>query len=361
MRKVILCIICLSICLLIFSPFSFAAEGQQLQVIFSDDGKYLENAEFSLYYLGSVTDNKITPDETFSSYKVSFDISDSEKRLNLAETLWAYALRDDIVPDYTDITDSNGNADFGNTVLPEGAYLLTAEKHHQNKTYYFCQPAILVIPYGQTDTLIVTPKFEAVDEDTQSLYIAYRVFKTWVNDEEGSRPLEIQVQLLCDGEIYDTVTLGSENDWKYRWDNLSVHHHWTVTEKDVEGGYVVSLSNNTRAFILTNDSGITIDESTTQETTTSQEPTTSQESTTDVSETTTLITTEPDESETAPSEPGTTSAVPETDNDETEKDDEEELPVTGALRWPVPYLAMAGVFIFIIGYVKYRKSELENE
>lgn len=321
MKKKLLWLAAVAICLSVFFSFALAAQGQQVEIIFSDKGEYIKDADFSLYYLGSVSNGRITPDEPFSSYKVSFDISDSEKMASLAETVWAYALRDDISPDYTDSTDEGGSADFDGSVLPEGAYLLAAKKHYQNGTYYFCKPAILVIPYGQTDTLIVTPKFEAVPEDTQSVSVSYRVLKAWVQDEGGIRPVEIQVQLLCDGEIYDTVVLSYENNWKYQWDNLSVLNHWTVTEKTVVGDYVVSLSSQEKAFLLTNSGEIGDDEPETQEPTTKPDKTTKPD------------TTEP----------------------------EEELPVTGLLRWPAPYLAMAGVFIFALGYMKYRKSEDENE
>lgn len=324
MKKILLF---LALTAMIFSsavPFALGAQGQQIEIIFSDGGEYLENAEFSVYYLGGVSGGRISPDETFSDYKVSFDVSDSEKTAALAETLWAYALRDDIAPDYTDSTDSKGTADFEGKVLPEGAYLVAAEKHYSNGTYYFCKPFILLIPYGETQTLTVTPKFERVNENTESLEISYRVMKAWVQDEGGIRPVEIQVQLLCDGDIYDTVVLSSENNWRYRWDNLSALNHWTVTEKTVVGDYVVSLSSQEKAFLLTNSGDIGDKEPTIPET-----PTTAPDKTT-----------KPDEPTTEP---------------------EEELPVTGLLRWPVPYLAMAGVLVFIIGYVKYRKSEAEDE
>lgn len=300
---------------------AFAVKGQSLEVICSDGGEYLQNVPFSVYYLGSVNDGEIVPDGKFSSYKVSFDVSGSEEMLNLGLTLSAYILRDNIEADYSDATDEEGVADFDREVMGEGAYLIMAEKHFQSGNYYFFEPAVVILPYGESEKLTVIPKFEKVPEDTGSIEVSYRVLKAWVEDEEGFRPVEIYVQLLCDGEIYDTVVLNSENNWKYQWDNLSSYCHWTVTEKTVEGDYTVSLSREEKAYLLTNSGNIGEDEP--------------------------EETTKPDKSPDKNDEPATKP--------------EEELPVTGALRWPVPYLAMAGVLLFIIGFVRYRKSEAADE
>lgn len=324
MKKISAVLLAFIMCLWLFSFASFASQGQKLVISYIDGGEYLQGAEFSLYYLGSVKDGKITPDDSFTSYKVSFDVSDSEKLMSLGLTLSAYVLRDKVEADYMDITDEKGTADFDGAVLSEGAYLIMAEKHYQNSAYYFCEPTVVILPYGEAETLTVIPKFEKVPEDTESLYVSYRVLKAWIEDEKGYRPVEIQVELLRDGEIYDTVVLNSENNWKYQWDNLSPHYHWIVTEKTVFGDYVVSLSREEKAYLLTNNGGIGDKETTSPPT---------------------VETTSPD-----------TPDVP-----ATKPEEEDEIPVTGALRWPVPYLALAGVLLFIIGYVKYRKSETGDE
>lgn len=321
MKKISAFLVACALLLSFFCFGAFAVKGQSLEIICSDGGEYLCNVPFSVYYLGSVNGGEIVPDGKFSSYKVSFDVSDSEKMMNLGLTLSAYILRDNIEADYSDLTDEKGVADFEGEVMGEGAYLIMAEKHLQNGNYYFFEPTVVVLPYGESEKLTVIPKYEKVPEETESIKVSYRVLKAWVEDEEGFRPIEIHVQLLCDGEIYDTVVLNSENNWKYQWDNLSSHCHWTVTEKTVEGEYVVSLSREEKAYLLTNSGNI---------------------GEKDVEETT-----KPDKSPDSPDEPATKP--------------EEELPVTGALRWPVPYLAMAGVLLFIIGFVRYRKSEAEDE
>ncbi len=314
-----------------FSFTSFASNGQKITIEYISTDGPLQNAAFSVYRIGDVSGNKIIPNDVFDAYSVSFDISDAEKMSTLARTVSAYALRDDIVPDFTDTTDKNGIADFNGHIFEDGAYLYIGEKHFQNENIYFCEPVIVVLPYGDGESVVSKPKYEVVPEDTESISVAYRLLKAWNEDEENSRPPEIEVQLLRDGEIYDTVTLNKDNNWRHQWDNLSVRYHWTVTEKDVAHGYLVSLSQNEKTFLLVNS--VTDEE----DTTIPDESTTEPEDTTSPAETTTS----PTETTTKPDEP--------------------ELPQTGALRWPIPYLACAGVFLFIVGFATYRKSELSDE
>lgn len=328
MKKISVCLLVILIYLCLLPLNALALQGQQIEIIISDDGEYLQNTEFSLYFLGDVREGVINPNEDFSSYKVSFDISDSEKLTTLAHTISAYALRDGIAADYTDYSDKNGTADFDEKTLPAGAYLIMAEKLYHNGCYYFVEPTVVVLPYGKGERLTIIPKFEKVPEETESIGVNYRVFKAWIEDDKGIRPIEIYVELLRDGEVYDTVVLNTENNWRYEWTGLSSHYHWTVTEKIVEGDYLVSLSQSEKAFLLTNTHSTKIGE---------------ESSTTEVSTTPPGV--EPDTNE------------PDTD----EPADEDELPVTGALRWPIPYLAMAGIILFCVGYVKYRKSELNYE
>ncbi|MBR3767916.1 MAG: Cna B-type domain-containing protein [Clostridia bacterium] len=307
MRKITALFVALSISLCLFYTAAFATVNQQVQVSFTDDGKPLENAVFSVYSLGDVNDGKIIPNVEFSSYKVSFDISDSEKLKKLADTLYAYILRDKADPYYTDTSDKNGIIDFNKIAFDTGAYLITAENYYDGNTYYIFEPAIVILPYGNSDSLKINPKFEKVPDDITS---SYKVLKVWVGDNKDERPDEIEFELLRDGEVFETVILDSENNWKYQWDDLSPQYNWTVTEKNVPDNYIVSLSVSDKTFIYTN-------------------------------------TAVPSESVTPPSEEITTP----------EDGENDKIPVTGLLRWPVPYLAMAGILLFIIGYVKYRKSE----
>ena len=63
--------------------------------------------------------------------------------------------------------------------------------------------------------------------------ISISVEKKWedVNNQDGKRPTEIKVQLYRNNEEYgDSITLNSDNNWKYKWDNLLKDYEYTVKE-----------------------------------------------------------------------------------------------------------------------------------
>lgn len=127
-----------------------------------------------------------------------------------------------------------------------------------------------------------------------------RVLKVWNdNGDAASRPKEIVVQLLRDGEVYETVTLNESNNWRWAWVDLSGQYRWWVTEQ-VPDGYTVEISQEGITFVVTN-----------------------------------------------------TPEIPDTP-DEPEKPDEPHLPQTGQLWWPVPTLAMAGLFLIAAGLLRRR-------
>lgn len=304
--KISCLIISLSVFIGLFSFTAFAEENQYMHIIYADNENPLSDAHFSLYYLGTDNNGALQPDGAFASYRCDFDISGAEERKLLAFTLEAYVLRDDITALYEGATDENGFADFGGALLPEGVYLLTGEKHCQYDKTYEAQPVIMTLPFGEANTVVIKPKYESA-EKTEGEATTLRVMKVWQDNASSDRPGEIEVQLLKDGEIFDSVKLNDGNFWEYTWTNLDALSHWRVTEKDVDDNYNVRISLTDNTFLITN-----IKESDEEEST------------------------EPD------------------------SEKEPEIPDTGMLMWPIPYLALAGLLIFIIGFVYYRKSEIKN-
>lgn len=291
----------------LFSVVSFAEENQYLHIIYEDNEYPLSEVQFSLYYLGRYENGILDPDDAFDSYQCDYSIDSAEERKSLALTLEAYAMRDNIKPLYESKTNENGFTDFEGALLAGGVYLLTGEKHFQYDKYYEAQPVIILLSLGETNTVVMNPKYES-DDKTDGGVTSVRVIKAWQNDSENNRPSEIEVQLLKDGEIYDTVKLNAEKSWEHTWTNLDKMSHWRVAEKDVDDNYNVRISLTDTTFLITN--------------------------------------------------------IKESDEEESTKPDSEkypEIPETGMLMWPVPYLALAGLLIFIIGFVYYRKSEMKND
>lgn len=132
--------------------------------------------------------------------------------------------------------------------------------------------------------------------------------KVW-NDagQEHDRPKKITVQLLKNGEVYDTVILNERNSWRYIWNDLPKYDknglpiEWRVVELTPEG-YTVSITQESGTFVVTN----------------------------------------------TPKQP---SVMPPTDQPK-----EPTLPQTGELWWPVPVLAAAGLLLIAAGAGKKRKA-----
>ena len=314
MKKIIAPVImAIIMCLSVFALPAFAAEGQKLDVAMLDGETALVGVNFQLYRIGTCSDGKINAESPFDAYRVVYDVSDAEDMQSLALTLSGYILRDGIEPSYSDATDENGVADFEDTYIENGVYVLMADKHHQDVTTYFAEPTLIMLPYGEDDTLAVYPKMTSVDDGTENISVSYKVLKAWVEDEGMTRPVEVGVELLRDGEVYDTVTLDESNNWSYEWHGLSVFYHWTVVEKWVSEGYRVMLTQDQKTLMLTNSGAGEETEETTS----------------------------PDEGTT---KPGT-----------------DKLPATGSLQWPIPVLVIAGLLLVTLGYAKCRKSELKDE
>lgn len=77
------------------------------------------------------------------------------------------------------------------------------------------------------------------------------VRKIW-NDTGAIRPTEISVDLLRNGNVYQTMKLNEGNQWKYTWTGLTYNDVWTVQESDVPDGYTVSYHTEGSITDITN-------------------------------------------------------------------------------------------------------------
>ena len=98
--------------------------------------------------------------------------------------------------------------------------------------------------------------------------ITINVKKVWkdANNKDKIRPSSVQVKLLADGDVQETVTLDESNSWKYTWEDLpkraggneikyTVEEVTTdvITGKDGEKTYAYSVTGNVSAgFTVTN-------------------------------------------------------------------------------------------------------------
>lgn len=308
--------------LALLAPVSaFAAGSMDLTQNASMTVSYLENdtplagAAFDIYLVATAGETgELTVTETFERYHVNID-TDNDNRRTLASTLEGYVLRDNIAPADSGKTDAQGTLTFptGAKRLELGLYLVMGHRHTQDGYVYETEPFIIMLPGLNEETeqwiydVTVKPKHQGAPETGADSTVERKVLKVWKDEGyEKDRPQKVVVQLLRDGEIFDTVTLNAENNWRYTWSDLEEKYRWTVVETELQG-YTVEVTREGSTFVVTN----TYDKENSED----------------------------DEPET-PTEP--------------------RLPQTGQLWWPVPVLIASGLLLMVIGLLRRRGTSYEE-
>ena len=306
-RKTIVSIL---VCLLVMAavlPVSVSAAQSiqtdapcSLTIVYQQEDTPMTGARFRIYRIAEISENgNLTATQAFSRYEVDLTALDSAA----AQTLLGYAQLDEIEPDLVLTLDDRGTATAER--LATGVYLIAGDRVQTEAGSYTCTPMIVSLPVEQDGSwnyiLTVSPKpaFEPKRETVER-----KVLKVW-NDRgrESSRPQSIEVSLLRDGEVQETLVLDAANNWRHTWTELDAAYSWTIVETPVSG---YTASHETKGV-------------------------------------TTVITNTPDVPETTePTQP----PVPE----------EPELPQTGMLWWPIPLMAVTGLALIAVG-IRLRKGE----
>ena len=82
--------------------------------------------------------------------------------------------------------------------------------------------------------------------------VSRTVKKEWVGDVPADRPAGIQVALLKNGAVQDTVTLTEAGGWEYTWTGLDATASWEVREQTILEHYESSAYYADGKFIITN-------------------------------------------------------------------------------------------------------------
>lgn len=271
-----------------------------------------ENVRFDLYHVAVESDAGWQPTDDFAAYPVTLpdESSPASAWRAAAETLAAYAARDSLTPLASGHV-SGGRVEF--PALEEGLYLAVGETTREGDTRYQPVP-VLIHVQGDTEA---TVKAEEVAVEPEQ--VEYTVAKVWQGGE-NKRPLSVTVQLLCDGQQYQTVSLNALNGWRYTWTS-EPGRLWQVAEEACPDGFTVTVEQDGLTFTVTN---------------TWQEP----------------------QQPGNPDQPGSTPAPgtpPAGQPGGT-------LPQTGQLWWPVPLLLILGVLCVGIGQLRaHRKHKHDHE
>ena len=245
--------------------------------------------------MGDITpDGRITLIDALKPYgSIDPDI-DSDGWRSLAATLAGYVDAGSAIA--VEETGSKGGLSFEG--LDVGLYLLCSKACVSGDKSYVSEPALISLPGKDADgNWIYSVKIYPKPGEPRTVL---RVQKIWKDSKSKDRPAEVKVQLLADGEAVETVVLSKENNWRYIWDDLDPAVVWQAVEKPVPDDYTPSVKKEGSLTTITNTLTADVD---------------------------------PDE------------------------DDDETLPQTGVLWWPVWVLATAGMALFLLGWCRQRREE----
>ena len=296
----------LLICFASTQVFSSEIQEVGLNISCMDSDVPLEGAEFHLYLVSEMDEfGNLSVTEEFSKYHVNIFGNDDESWRVLASTLEGYVRRDQISPMESAKTNDGGLVSFSDGLVP-GLYLVLGESLEQyGRRYVFSPFMVMLSGIGEEENKItVNAKYSYEEIPDHPELTSRKVLKIWKDDgHKSARPKQIVVQLLCDGEVYDTVTLNVQNNWRHIWSELDNSHSWTLVEKELEH-YTVEIVQEGITFVVTN----------TFEADTPKDP--------------------------VPPDPT--------------------LPQTGQLWWPVPMLISAGLLFILIGLIFRRGRDSEK-
>lgn len=151
------------------------------------------------------------------------------------------------------ITDINGTVKYNDLDL--GLYLV--KQNNIVKGYSKIDSFLVMIPKIVNNKWIYdiksTPKTDIIR------VIDINVKKVWNTSTSNTNdsiklPRSIEVELLLNDKVIDTVKLSKDNNWSYTWEDLAKSEEYTIKEINVPKGYTPSYQKDNNTFIVTNTS-----------------------------------------------------------------------------------------------------------
>jgi len=262
MRKQLILLICLAaLCMAMLCPLSVQAAAPLdprmdacLTLHYQKEGQAFAGLTVSIYRVAEAfPDGTFELTEPFSAYPVRIhDITAQEQWKNTAETLSAYIVADQLMPNRQTVTNAAGTAVFED--LETGLYLVSqVVADHYSGKYVFDQ-FLVYLPTPQPDgtfAYAVEARPKCVDYVPKK---EYRVTKLWKDlGKQTDRPEAITVDIYKDGRLWETQLLTAANNWSYAW-HVSDDEQatWTVAERSVPEGYSVTVQKTGGTFSIIN-------------------------------------------------------------------------------------------------------------
>ena len=224
-----------------------------ISIYYTKGGYGFEGLEINAYRVAKMnSDGSFELLAPFTEYPVSVEemLSETEWK-SAAETLAAYVKADQLESYCMIGTDETGtvvmdNMETGLYLIP-GVMVTRGEETCQFADFFVSLPSRGI--YGGYNYQVeVKPK--------STLYVPpqnYKVVKLWKDaDYTAGRPNTVEVDILKDSVVSETVILNADNNWSYEWQVPSGDGNWTVVEKNVAENYQVEIVNQNDTFQIIN-------------------------------------------------------------------------------------------------------------
>ena len=192
-------------------------------------------------------------------------ISTSEQWKAIIDPATAYIKEHNVEPYASAVSDSEGYASLG--TVETGLYMGVSDPVEiDGVRYVYCTvlapvPGPVILDEHGTNNwdgtwadaeydVIAIPKRETIrlGSDPEE----YTVYKQWVDTGYAKkRPKSIEVEIYCDGELFETVKLSSSNNWQYSW-KYEKGHTFTLKENVDADKYTVNISQNETSYVIVN-------------------------------------------------------------------------------------------------------------
>lgn len=228
-----------------------------LTAVYSYNNTAFSGISVSVYRIADVSEDcRYTYTDEFEACALPLNGMQSDSEWDsLRSTLEAYILVYKPEPYATAVTDDDGRAYFDK--LEPGLYFIPSVQYSSGGNRYSFSCSLTALPgLDQKDgtwdyTIQVKPKPEVKTDEAEK--IPYKVIKLWKDaGNEYARPESITIDIYKDGELVNTVSLSEDTNWSYQWDAEDDGSVWTVMERNVPEGYVMTLGKHGGVFVITN-------------------------------------------------------------------------------------------------------------
>ena len=251
--SVVLCVLVLIA--LAVSPVALCAgKGASLTVQYKYDDVTYEGLDVNVYKVADMlSDGTLELTEKFSHYHINLEgITSQDEWKTVTATAAAYVAADGIKADISLVTDGEGKA-AAESIDP-GLYLIASVKvEAEGKTVKFDDFVTVVTVDDEKNEKDILAYPKGSSHTPTEKDIEYKVVKLWKDADSGTeRPPFVTVEIFCNGELWDTVKLSTENNWTHTWRAKDDGAEWTVCESEVDERYTVTVERNGETFVVIN-------------------------------------------------------------------------------------------------------------